>query len=331
MKNATLRQLKVFEAVARLSSFSRAAEELHLSQPAVSIQVRKLAEHADAPLFEQLGKKVYLTAAGSELLHHSRIIIGQFEEAAAAMTLVKGTVGGELNVAVISAGDSFLPRLLVAFVAEHARVKLNLSVLNRAALLQQLAENRVDLAVMGRPPVGADTLNEAFAPHPYVVVAAAGHALCSERGISQARIARERFIVREKGSDNWQTLTEGFGRHAAALNIGMQIQSTETIKQAVLAGMGISFLSMHVVAPELRTGSLVVLDVKGFPLQLQWHVVQRRSKRLPPVAQAFRAFLLKDGARLIAEAMAGPAPAAKLRRAARSVPAPQPARAPSRR
>lgn len=203
MKHATLRQLKVFEAVARLSSFSRAAEELHLTQPAVSLQVRKLAEHADAPLFEQLGKKIYLTAAGSELLHHSRIIIGQFEQAEAAMAQIKGSIAGNLNVAVVSAGDSFLPRLLVAFAAHHERVKLNLSVLNREALLVYLAENRVDLAVMGRPPEGADTLNEPFAPHPYVVVAAAGHPLAGERQITLARIARERFIVREKGSDTW--------------------------------------------------------------------------------------------------------------------------------
>ena len=331
MKNATLRQLKVFEAVARLSSFSRAAEELHLTQPAVSIQIRKLSEHADAPLFEQLGRKIHLTAAGSELLHHSRIIIGQFEEAELAMTHIKGTAGGELNVAVISAGDSFLPRLLVSFASDHARVKLNLSVLNRAALLQHLAENRVDLAVMGRPPVGADTVNEPFAPHPYVVVAAAGHPLCCESHISLARIARQHFIVREKGSDTWQTMTEGFGRHAAALNIVMQIQSTETIKQAVMAGMGISFLSMHMVGRELLAGSLVMLDVRGFPLQLQWHVVQRRGKRLPPVAQAFRQFLLSDGARLIAEGLAGPVPARRLTRGAGSKPVPRPVRVLSRR
>lgn len=342
MKNATLRQLKVFEAVARLSSFSRAAEELHLTQPAVSIQVRKLSEHADAPLFEHVGKTISLTTAGAELLHHSRVIIGQFAEAEAAMAQLKGSIGGELNVAVISAGDHFLPRLLVDFAGRHARVKLNLLVVNRAALLDSLAKNRVDLAVMGRPPLGADTLNEPFAPHPYVVVAKAGHPLAGERHITLARIAREPFIVREIGSDTWQTMTEGFGRHAALLNVTMRIQSTETIRQAVMAGMGISFLSLHAVGTELRDGRLVMLDVKGFPLQLQWHVVYRRGKRLSPVAEAFRQFLLSDGARSIAEDSAGLEPTVAGVRAdvragvpasavVRSGPVPRPARAPSRR
>jgi LysR family transcriptional regulator, low CO2-responsive transcriptional regulator len=299
MRHATLRQLKVFEAVARLTSFSRAAEELHLTQPAVSTQIRKLEDHAGLALFEQLGRQIYLTAAGSELLHHSRVIMRQFDDAEAAMTQFKGVAGGKLNVAVISAGDYFMPRLLVEFASRNEGVILNLSVHNREGLLVHLADNLTDLAVMVRPPEGADTLNEAFAPHPYVIVAAAGHPLAREKRIALARVVREPFVVREKGSDTWQSMADGLGRQLERLNVAMEIRSTETIKQAVLAGMGISFLSAHTVSRELRERSLVALDVQGFPLMLHWYVVQRRTKRLPPVAQAFKQFLLHDGAKLI--------------------------------
>ena len=301
MRHATLRQLKVFEAVARLTSYSRAAEELHLTQPAVSTQVRKLEDHAGLPLFEQLGKKIFLTPAGTELLHHSRLIIQQFEDAEAAMTQFKGVAGGKLNVAVISAGDYFMPRLLVDFAGRNGGVILNLTVHNREGLLAQLADNLTDLAVMVRPPEGADTIHEPFAPHPYVIVANAGHPLVHEKRIPMARIVREPFVVREKGSDTWQSMADGFGRHLERLNVTMEIKSTETIKQAVIAGMGVSFMSAHTVSRELRAGSLAVLDVQGLPLMLNWYVVQRRQKRLPPVAQAFRQFLLSDGARLIDE------------------------------
>ena len=309
MKHATLRQLKIFEAVARCLSYSRAAEQLHLTQPAVSTQIKKLADHAGLPLFEQLGKKVYLTPAGTELLHHSRLIIGQFAEAEAAMTQFKGVAGGKLNVAVISAGDYFFPRLLVEFAGRYEGVTLNLSVHNRAELLAHLVDNLTDLAVMVRPPVDADTTSEAFAPHPYVVVAAARHPLVGEARIPLSRLMREPFVVREPGSDTWQSMADAFGRHMKRLNVAMQIKSTETIKQAVIAGMGVSFLSAHTVSRELRAGNLAVLNVQGFPRMLNWFVVQRRNKRLPPVAQAFKQFLMDEGARLIDEIV--PMPSAK--------------------
>jgi DNA-binding transcriptional LysR family regulator len=303
MKNATLRQLKVFEAVARNLSFSRAAEELHLTQPAVSTQVSKLEEHAGLPLFEQLGKKIHLTPAGAQMLQSSRAIIQQFQEVEEAMTQFKGVSGGKLNVTVISAGDYFFPRLLVEFASRHSEVTLNFGVCNREELLGQLADNLTDLAIMVRPPVGADTVAEAFAPHPYVIVAAPDHPLVARKRIPVSRLAREPFIVREKGSDTWHSMEEAFGPHLGELNIAMEIKSTETIKQAVMAGMGVSFLSAHTISRELQARSLAVLDVQGFPLMLHWYVVHRRSKRLPPVAQAFKSFLMKDGAALLEQMM----------------------------
>ena len=301
MKNATLRQLKVFESVARLNSFSRAAEELHLTQPAVSTQIKKLEEHAGHPLFEQFGKKIYLTPAGTELLEIGRNIIAQFDAAAQAMAQFSGVAGGRLNVGVISAGDYFFPRLLVEFVSRHRDVSLNFSVHNREGLLGQIAQNLTDLAVMVRPPTDRDTVQLPFAPHPYVIVAPPGHPLVGERGISRARVASEPFVVREKGSDTWNSMADSFGAGIAELHVAMEIRSTETIKQAVMAGMGVSFLSAHTVARELQAGSLAVLDVEGFPVMLNWYLVHRTNKRLPPVAQAFKDFLLSDGAALIAE------------------------------
>lgn len=303
MKHATLRQLKVFEAVARHLSFSRAAEELHLTQPAVSTQVRKLEDHAGLVLFEQFGKKIYLTAAGAVLLDICRGIIQQFEVAESAMTQFKGVSGGKLNVAVISAGDYFFPRLLVEFIRRHSGVVLNFTVHNREGLLSHMLSNLTDLAIMVRPPHEVDMVSEAFAPHPYVIVAAPDHALVHDRDIPMQRLLHEPFVVREKGSDTWQSMEEGFGSHLAGIKIAMEIKSTETIKQAVMAGMGVGFLSAHTIGQELRTGSLKVLDVAGFPLMLNWYVVQRRHKRLPPVAQAFKDFLMTEGASLIAQSM----------------------------
>jgi DNA-binding transcriptional LysR family regulator len=299
MKNATLRQLKVFEAVARHLSYSRAAEELHLTQPAVSIQIKTLEGHVGLELLEQLGKKLYLTPGGAELLHFSRAIIQQFQEAEEVLTQFKGISGGNLNVAVISAGDYFFPRLLVEFARRHPGVKLNLTVHNREELLGQLATNMTDLAIMVRPPLEMDTVNESFAPHPYVIVAPPDHPLVGKSNIPISVLKREPFVVREKGSDTWNSMEDGFGEHLNDLNIAMEIKSTETIKQAIIAGMGVGFLSAHTISLELQAGSLAILDVVGFPVMLNWYVVHRRNKRLPPVALAFKNFLLTDGAMLI--------------------------------
>src|SRR5262245_12142715 len=191
MRNATLRQLKVFEAVGRHLSFTQAARELHLTQPAVSAQVKQLEEHAGLPLFEQLGKKVYLTRAGTELIQHSRAIIRQFREADESLQQLKGVAGGTLVVGVISAGDYFFPHLLVAFARANAGVMLDLHVVNRSGLLRELEENQTDLGVMGRAPHDRDIVAEPFAPHPYVVVAPPGHPLARRRNIGIAQLACE--------------------------------------------------------------------------------------------------------------------------------------------
>ena len=196
---------------------------------------------------------------------------------------------------MISAAYYFFPRLLVEFIGRHEGVALNFTVHNREELLAHMAANLTDLAIMVRPPQEAEMVAQAFAPHPYVIVAPPGHALVGAKAIRVERVLREPFIVRERGSDTWHSMQDAFGARIERLNIAMQIKSTETIKQAVMAGMGVGFLSAHTIAQELRAGSLKVLDVEGFPLVLSWYVVHRRQKRLPPVAQAFRDFLLSEG------------------------------------
>ena len=301
MKNATLRQLKIFETVARHLSFSRAADEFHLTQPAASTQVKQLEEHAGLALFGQLGRKIYLTPAGSEMLTYARSIIEQFREMDEVMARLQGIAGGQLNVAVISAGDYFFPRVVGEFVRRNDDIKLKLAVHNREELLHQLANNLTDLAIMVRPPQDLDTHNEPFAPHPYVIVAPPLHPLVGKKRIPQSTIAKEPFIVREKGSDTWHSMEDGFAGGVTRLNVAMEIRSTETIKQAVIAGMGISFLSAHTIGLELQVGHLAVLDVQGFPVMLHWYVVHRKSKRLPPVALAFKEFLIGEGATQIAQ------------------------------
>jgi LysR family transcriptional regulator, low CO2-responsive transcriptional regulator len=299
MRGVTLRQLRVFAAAARHMNFSRAAEELHLSQPAVSTQIKEFAAAVGLPLFERIGRRTYLTPAGEEMLQCARAITARLKETEDALAQLKGVTGGRLNVAVISAGDYFFPRVLARFGATHPGVTFNLTVHNREGLLRQLKDNLTDLAVMVRPPSDMDVVAVPFAPHPYVIVAAPNHPLARARQIPRAALNRERFVQREHGSDTWNSMHEVFGRQFSRLNIGMQIHSTETIKQAVVAGMGIAFLSAHTIGLDLLAGNLVVLDVQGFPAMLNWYLVHNRTKRLAPVAAAFKDFLLREGAPLI--------------------------------
>ena len=313
MKNATFRQMVVFEAVARHLNYSRAAEELRLSQPGVSIHVKQLEQHAGLALFEQLGKRIYLTPAGQQMLHYSRAIIQQFKEAEEALAALKGIRGGLLNIAVISAGDYFFTGLLAEFCRRYENVTVQLNVSNREELVHQLVENTTDLAVLLRPPASPDMIAEAFAPQPHVIIAAPRHALARKRHISLQALANEAFIVRERGSDTRLAMEEVLAEFRVKFNIAMEIKSTETIKQAVIAGMGISFLSAHTIGRDLEAGRLAVLDVEGFPVMRKWHIVHRKNKRLPAVAVAFKEFLLQEGAALIERLVGRVAPRRKSR------------------
>jgi DNA-binding transcriptional LysR family regulator len=316
MKDATFRQVKVFETVARHLNYSRAAHELRMSQPGVSMHIRQLELRAGLPLFEQLGRRIYLTAAGKEMLRYSRAIIQQLKEADDALMALKGIRGGRLNIAVISAGDYFFPGLLAEFCRRNEQVTVRLSVNNREEILRQLAENTTDLTVLLRPPENRDLLAEPFAPQPHVIVAGPEHPLARKRNIALQTLASEAFIVREQGSDTRLAMEELLAEARIRFNVTMEIKSTETIKQAVIAGMGISFLSAHTIGREIELGRLAVLDVEGFPLMREWHIVHHRNKRLPPVAVAFKRFLLEEGAAQIERLVGAPKPKLRLPSAA---------------
>ncbi|OQW38886.1 MAG: transcriptional regulator [Proteobacteria bacterium SG_bin4] len=299
MFHVTLRQLKVFESVARHLSYSRAADELHLTQPAVSMQIKQLEDNISLPLFEQLGKRIFLTEAGRELYQYSRAIAQQLSDMEVALEELKGMERGKLNIAVVTTANYFAPHLLAKFCQRYQGVTVSLNVSNRETVLKQLADNLIDLAIMGQPPENLDIDSESFMENPLVVVAPPDHPLCKERDIPVKRLATETFLVRESGSGTRSAMERFFAAHEIKINKGMETDTTEAIKQAVQAGMGLGIMSRHTVELELETKRLKILDVQGFPIVRYWHVVNRKNKRLSSVANAFKEFLLKEAEKLI--------------------------------
>jgi len=300
MLHITLRQLKVFDAVARHLSHSRAAETLHLTQPAVSMQIKQLEESVGLPLFEQLGKKIYLTEAGQELERYSRNILQQLAEVESVFADMKGLHQGKLAISVASTASYFMPQLLAQFNQQFPGVSISLNVTNREMLLQQLARNEMDVAIMGRPPAGLDLEAVSFMENPLVIIAPPSHPLTAEHAIPLARIQQETFLVRERGSGTRIAMERFFTEQGIRLTTGTEMSTNEAIKQAVQAGMGLGILSLHTVALELETRRLALLDVESFPIMRHWYVVHRQGKRLSTVAQAFKDFLLEEASRLVA-------------------------------
>jgi DNA-binding transcriptional LysR family regulator len=299
LQHVTLRQLRVWSLVAEHLSFSRAARELHLTQPAISIQVKQLQQSAGVALYEQIGKKLYLTDAGRELARYAAGVSELLREAEEALALHRGITGGVVHIGVVSTAKYFAPAMLAEFTRIHPDVRIRLSVANREEIIRLLTDNAIDLAIMGRPPKGPRTIASPFAKHPLVIIAPADHPLAGERAIPLVRLADESFLMRESGSGTRSSMEKTFRDRGVPWRAGMEISSNETIKQAVMAGLGISFLSVHTVGLELQAGRLVVLDVEGLPVMRDWFVIHLKDKRLTPVAGALKEFLLASGAKII--------------------------------
>lgn len=299
LRGVTVRQLQIFSAAARHLNFSQTSKALHLSQPAVSMQIRQLEESAGLPLFDRVGSRLQLTHAGEEMQRCAQQVLAALKDAQDSLASLKGLRGGRITIAVVSTAKYFAPKLLVLFTQQHPEVELKLTVNNREAVVRQLAGNDVDLAIMGTAPRTLDAVAEPFARHPLVVVAAPNHPLAARKRIPLQALEAETFLVREPGSGTRSAMERFFSNHHIKPRIGMEMSSNETIKQAVMAGLGISFISQHTMGLELATDQLKILRVEGLPVMRQWNVVHRQEKRLSPAAQAFKAFVLKEGAEFL--------------------------------
>ena len=301
MKNATFRQLRVFSEVARQLSFARAAEVLHLSPPAVTMQVKELEGHVGLPLFERNGRQVALTTAGEYMLVYARKVLSTLKDAEDAAARLQRLEVGQLTIGMVSTAKYFLPRLLAEFKHEHEGIEIRLAVGNREQLVKMLQGNEVDIAVMGRPPTELATRAEPFAAHPHVFVAPTDHPLLKVGHPTVEALRPYGFILRERGSGTRAAMEKFLEKSRMGTRVVMVMTSNETIKQAVMAGMGISFLSLHTIGLELENGLIATLDVEGTPIVRGWNVVHTLSKLLSPAAEAFRYFMLERAESFLAD------------------------------
>ena len=294
--NITFRQLRVFTEVAQQGSMARAAAALHLTPPAVSMQVKEVEAQVGLLLFDRQGRTLALSTAGEYFLVHAKRMLAALKEADDAMARLKRVERGLLTIGMVSTAKYFVPHLLARFHEDHSGVDLRLRVVgNREQLVALMQAGEVDLAIMGRPPRELATRSESFARHPLVFIAPPGHPLLQQPNAPVAALAPYAFIAREHGSGTRHAMQGFFTEHHSAPRVAMEMSSNETIKQAVIAGLGLSFLSLHTVGLELRSGLLKVLDIAGTPVMRMWNVVHLGSKVLSPAAEAFRYYLIEEG------------------------------------
>jgi len=300
MKNLSLRQLQVFDAVGETLSFSAAAERLGITQPAVSMLMRQLEADAGVPLTLRQGRRLDLTAAGTMLLQRGRAIIEQMRAVDESLASLKSGTRGHLHLGVVSTANYFAPRLLTEFQRRVPGVSFKLSVARRDEILAMLKDHRIDVAIAGHPPGEADVEAETFARHPHCIVAAPEHRMVGRRRIAWQDLRDEPFIFREAGSATRQFLEHLLQAQSLAVNVTIELAGNETVKQAVMAGMGVSFMSAHAVQVELEAGRMVVLDVVDMPKWLDWCLLHRRDSQLGGLSAAFREFVLQQGSTVAA-------------------------------
>jgi DNA-binding transcriptional LysR family regulator len=290
----TLQQLRLFEAVARHGSYTRAAEELHVTQPAVSIQLKRLEEQSGLPLIEMVGKKIFLTAAGKVMHQASVDILGRVDSLKMEVDNLKGDVKGLLQVSVVSTAKYFMPHLLGSFLQKYPEVKPKLKFTNRARVLERLINNDDDFVVMGQI-----LEDDNFEAYPFLnnilgIVAPTEHPLANRKNISLRELTSERFLKREMGSGTRIVFDRLLEENDLHIEPYMELGSSEALKQGIMAGLGIAILSLHSVQLEREAGKLTVLDVEGFPLQRRWYAVHLKGRKLSLVAQTFLDYILED-------------------------------------
>jgi DNA-binding transcriptional LysR family regulator len=294
-RNATFRQLIAFHTFSRLGSVSLAADELHLTQPAVSIQIAALESSAGTALLQRTGRGVRLTEAGELLAGYASRIVDLWREAGEEMATLQGVFTGTLRVGTVTTAEYLLPPLLVAFINDRPKVKIKLQVGNRDEIVRMLAGQEIDIAIMGRPPSELKTDSRAFARHPMAFLAAPSDPLMSVRGLTLAEVAETRILVRERGSGTRTTVERVFKDEGLPLRIGSELSSNEAIKRMCAAGFGVAFLSMHTCVLEINAGLLALLPLPNNPIERDWYVMHLASRQLPHVALAFEEFLCNEG------------------------------------
>ncbi len=299
MKNYTLKQIHTFIAVAREASVSKAAERLFVTQPAVSMQLRQLEDAFGLPLVEPSGRNIRLTHAGEAFLVHAIAAMGQLKDLEAVMAEHVGMRQGHIDLAVVSTAKYFVPMLLVQFGKLFPGPDITLRIDNRENVLGMLARNEADLVVMGRAPKTLGCQATPFATNPLAIVAAPDHPLSRRKHLPFSALAEYAFVVREQGSGTRAAMERLFAQNDVAMKMVMEMPSNETIKQAVMAGMGLSFLSLRTVRHELASGHIALVDVSGMPIVGNWFVTHLGQKKLSPAAKAFKAFLIEQGGPLI--------------------------------
>ena len=291
MNQATLHQLRVFEAAARHGSFTRAAEELFLTQPTISMQIKQLTKSVGIPLFEQVGKRLYLTEAGRELFATCKEIFNTLAQFEMKVADLKGLKQGQLRLAVISTAKYFIPRLLGSFCQLYPGIDISLQVTNHEGILERMTSNQDDLYIMSQVPEHLDIYYEAFLENPLLVIAPVNHPLAKEKNIPISRLANEPFIMREPGSGTRRAVQELFDKNDVQVKVKLELGSNEAIKQAIAGGLGISVLSRHTLMPYAE--DLTVLDVEQFPIKRDWYMVYPNGKQLSIVGRTYFEYLLE--------------------------------------
>jgi len=302
-RHLTVRQLEVLAAVGREGSVTAAAEALHLTQPAVSMQLRQLEEQLGLTLFEIVGRRLQITEPGKELVALAIELLARLDDLEQTARSLRGVAHGRVRLGVVSTAKYFAPRLLAQFLKLHSGLEFKLTVHNRAEIIDQLQSYSIDLGIMGQPPEGLHFEGTPFAPNPLVAVGAPSHPLSLRRGLRPRDLDGQPFVVREPGSGTRSAMDRYFSGHDVQLRHVMEADSNETIKQAVMAGIGLGFLSLQTVRPELAAGRIAVLDVQGLPLKRQWYVVHCRQRRLTPAAEEFHAYLIREADGLMRAAL----------------------------
>jgi LysR family transcriptional regulator, low CO2-responsive transcriptional regulator len=299
MRHVTLRQLRTFVEVLRCGSFAAAAQALHLTPPAVTLQMRQLENAAGLPLLERSGARLEATQAGIEIANAAQRVELAITDCADALNSLRGLKGGRASIGVVSTAKYFAPHALGAFARAFPSVEIRLEVGNRSTIIAALEANTLDLALTGRPPEHLDVDRAPIGAHPHVIVVRPDHPLARRRRLAASVLAGETFLVREPGSGTRNLMERFFAEAKVTPRIGMEMASNETIKQAVMAGLGIAFLSAHTVAAELADRRLAMLDVAGLPVVRQWFIVRLTRRRLLPAAQALRQFLIDEGEKFL--------------------------------